>query len=55
MALLVCNRCYRHIGGAAQESVNEATEAAYILQRADELKVRWRACCGVKVGPFGGN
>jgi len=27
MALLVTARCYRHIGAAAQESIDETTEA----------------------------
>jgi hypothetical protein len=35
MALLVSNRWYWQIGGAVQESVNEAAEAEQILQRGD--------------------
>jgi len=27
MALLVSTRCYRHIGGAAQKSIDEAAKA----------------------------
>jgi hypothetical protein len=55
MALLACPRCYRHVGGAAQESVNEAAEAEQVLQRADELKAGRRACGGREVRPLGGN
>jgi hypothetical protein len=55
MALLACPRCYRHVGGAAQESVNEAAEAEQVLQRADELKAGRRACGGREVRPLGGD
>jgi hypothetical protein len=55
MALLVCTRCYRQIGAAAQERVNEAAEAKQILQRAGQLGVRCRRCRGFEVRPFGGN
>jgi hypothetical protein len=37
MALLVTTRCYRHIGGAAQESIDQPTEVQQVVQRADEL------------------
>ena len=55
MALLVCTRCYRQIGAAAQESVDEASETKQIFQRADDLEARWRACRGFEVRPFSGN
>jgi len=38
MALLGCPRCYRGIGGAAQEGVDEAAEAQQIIGRADEFR-----------------
>jgi len=53
MALLVCTRCYWHIGGAAQESIDEAAEAKQVLQRVGELRILWRACGGFEVRPFG--
>jgi hypothetical protein len=38
MALLGCPRCYRHIGGVAQEGIHEAAQMQQILERADEFK-----------------
>jgi hypothetical protein len=55
MTLLVCTRCYSDIGGAAQESINEAAQAKQVLQRADELRVMWGAGGGIEVRPFGGD
>jgi hypothetical protein len=37
MALLVTPRCYRHIGAAPLESIDEATEAQQVIERADEF------------------
>jgi hypothetical protein len=37
MALLVTTRCYRQIGVAAQERIDEATEAQQVVQRTGEL------------------
>jgi hypothetical protein len=53
MALLVSTRCYRHIGGAAQESIDEVAEVPPIIQRADQLTILWRGCAGLEVRPFG--
>jgi len=55
MTLLVWTRCYRHIGGAAQESVNEAAEAQQVFQGAGALRVLRRAGGSYKIRPFGGN
>jgi len=38
MALLGCPRCYRHIGGTAQEGIDEAAQTQQIIERADEFK-----------------
>jgi hypothetical protein len=37
MALLVTSRCYRHIDAAPLESIDKATEAQQVIQRADEF------------------
>jgi hypothetical protein len=55
MALLVSTRCYRHTGGAAQESIDEVAEVPPIIQRADQLTILWRGCAGLEVRPFGGD
>jgi len=55
MVLLVCPRCYWHIGGAAQESIGEGAEAKQVLQRADELRVLWKGCDGFEIRPFRGD
>jgi hypothetical protein len=38
MALLGCPRCYRHIGGTAQEGIDEAAQTQQIIERADEFR-----------------
>jgi hypothetical protein len=55
MTLLVSPRCYRHIGGAQQESVNEAVEPQQVLQGPDQLRFRIRAWGRFEIGPFSGN
>jgi hypothetical protein len=32
MALLGCPRCYRHIGGTAEESIDEAAKTQQIIE-----------------------
>ena len=40
----------------AQESIHQAAEAKQVLQRADEVKILWRACGdNLEVCPFGGD
>jgi hypothetical protein len=55
MALLVSPRCYRHIGGAQQESVNEAVEPQQVLQGPGQLRLLSRAWGRLEVCPFSGN
>jgi len=55
MALLVTTRCYRHIGGAPLESIDEATEAQQVIQRTGELWILWRVFSDTEVGPLSGN
>jgi ribosome-binding protein aMBF1 (putative translation factor) len=43
MALLVCPRCYWHIGAAAQESIDEAAKTEQVIERADQRRSQWRA------------
>ena len=52
ITLLVCSRCYSRIGGAAQESIDEAAEAKQVLQRTDDLRALWRVCDSFEVRPF---
>jgi hypothetical protein len=52
MALLVSTRCYRHIGGAAQESIDQAAETEQIFLRAGEGRILERVGGGVEVRPF---
>jgi hypothetical protein len=52
MALLVSTRCYRHIGGAAQKSIDQAAETEQVFRRAGEGKVLGRVGAGVAVRPF---
>jgi hypothetical protein len=37
MILLGCPRCYRHIGGAAQEGIDEAAQTQQVIEGADEF------------------
>jgi hypothetical protein len=43
MALLFCPRCYWHIGGAAQKSIDEAAKTEQVIERADQRRSQWRA------------
>jgi hypothetical protein len=52
MALLVSTRCYRYIGVAAQESIDQATEAEQVFRRAGEGKILRTVGGGVEVRPF---
>jgi hypothetical protein len=52
MALLVSIRCYRHIGGAAQKSIDQATETEQVFRRAGEGEILRRVGGGVEVRPF---
>jgi hypothetical protein len=42
MALLVCTRCYWHIGSAAQECIDETAKTQQFIQRTDERRILWR-------------
>jgi hypothetical protein len=50
MALLVCTRCYWHIGDTPKESIHEVADAEQILDRPDELRGLRTAGCDVR--PF---
>jgi len=39
MALLVCTRCYWHIGSAAQECIDETTKTQQVIQRTDQWRI----------------
>jgi len=54
MALLVSTRCYRHIGGAAQKTIDQAAETEQVFLRAGE-GIRGRVGGGVEVRPFRGD
>src|SRR5258706_8949266 len=55
MALLTCPRYYRQVGGAAQESVDQAAKTQQVIERADERNRLWRAGDGLVVRPVGGD
>jgi hypothetical protein len=55
MALLRCPRCYRHIGGTAQQGIDEVAQTQQIIERADEFRSLRRAGGSVEVGPIGGD
>ena len=55
MPLLVSTRCYRHIGGAAQQSIDQDAKMEQVFQRADERKVLRRDGGRVEVRPLGGD
>jgi hypothetical protein len=52
MSLLVCPRSYREVGGAAQESIDEAAKTQQVIERADERNRLWCAG-GLVVSPVG--
>jgi hypothetical protein len=53
MALLVSTRCYRHIGGAAQKSIDQAAETDQVFRRAGEGRILRRGGGVVEIRPFG--
>jgi hypothetical protein len=55
MALLVCTRCYWHIGSAAQEGIDEIAKTQQLIQRTDERRILWRGGSGLEVRPIGGD
>ena len=55
MALLVCTRCYWHIGSAAQECIDEIAKTQQVIQRADERRILRRARSSLEVRPIGGD
>jgi hypothetical protein len=55
MALLVCTRCYRYIGSAVQECIDETAKTLQVIQRADERRILRRARSSLEVRPIGGD
>jgi hypothetical protein len=55
MALLACPRYYWQLGGAAQESIDEAAKTQQVIQRADEHRSLWRAGGSLEICPVGGD
>jgi len=55
MALLGCPRYYGQLGGAAQESIDEAAKTQQVIPRADEHRSLRRAGGRLKVCPVGGD
>jgi putative NADH-flavin reductase len=55
MALLVCTRCYWHIGSAAQERIDEIAKTQQVIQRTDERRILWCGGSGLEVRPIGGD
>jgi hypothetical protein len=53
MALLACLRSYRQIGGAAQESVGEATKTQKVIQRTEKLRTLQYDRRILNIGPVG--
>jgi hypothetical protein len=55
MALLTCPRYYRQVGGAAQESIDQAAKTQQVIKGAEERNRLWRAGDGLVVRPVGGD
>jgi hypothetical protein len=55
MILLVCHRCYWHIGRAAQERIDKAAKTLQVIQRADEWRTPRCRGIGLEIRPLGGN
>jgi hypothetical protein len=53
MALLVCTRCYWHIGSAVQECIDETAKTQQVIQRTDERRSLWSKGSGLEVCPIG--
>jgi hypothetical protein len=53
MALLACTRCYRQIGGAAKEPIDDGAKPEQIIQRSDEPGLLWGGCRSLEVRPLG--
>jgi hypothetical protein len=55
MALLACPGYYRQVGSALEEGIRQAAKTQQVIQRANKLRLLWRAGNSFDVCPIGGD